>query len=248
MNKYLIEVEEKLRQFAPEEKLYAYADLQSYMGTGYELLGIRSATQKEIFRKGFSFSNLPLNKQLKIWTSVWNESNLFEALSQAGLFILKYQKKIPMEEFWKVTKTWTRKIDNWAHSDTLSSVFANLLLKNGFVYDQLEKWNSSRNVWERRQSVVTMAIYYRKSDVIPFQKSIRFVNSLIGDEDYFVEKGIGWMLREMGTKFPKEHSAFLSKNCARLSSSAFATATERIGPGEKEILKTIRRQKCQHVV
>jgi 3-methyladenine DNA glycosylase AlkD len=62
------------------------------------------------------------------------------------------------------------------------------------------------------------------------------------DKEYFVQKGIGWALREICRHYPEEQLQFLYKYASRMSSTAFATATEKIDALEKENLKMLRKQ------
>ncbi|WP_449436610.1 DNA alkylation repair protein [Pedobacter steynii] len=66
---------------------------------------------------------------------------------------------------------------------------------------------------------------------------------MIQDKDYFVQKGLGWALREVGNIYPEETMAFLHKNCINLHSVAFTTAIEKISPELKNTLKLQRKEK-----
>lgn len=235
------EVEKKLCALAPKTKQTAYADLQSYIGTQYEMLGMTMPQQRAIMKEGYSFSKLPPAEQLKIWDTVWKETQLFEALSQAALFAEKYIMKLEPAIAWKVLKTWVKRVDNWAHSDVLSGCYAKLLAQDRSLFAQVEKWNHSSHAWERRQSVVIMACYYRRYRDIPFNAAEKLVLGVIGDKDYFVQKGTGWLLREAGRQFPHEQLRFLQEYCTRLAAPAFATSVEKISSGDKALLIAHRK-------
>ena len=99
------------------------------------------------------------------------------------------------------------------------------------IYSQYERWNKSDNPWERRQSLVGMLLYSKKrKTLLPAIKLLNMVEPLIQDKDYFVQKGLGWALREIGNIYPEETMAFLHKNCINLHSVAFTTAIEKISP------------------
>jgi hypothetical protein len=139
-------------------------------------------------------------------------------------------------------KTFLPKIDNWAHSDFLSSIIGrNIMYDEKEIYKDLKALNNSNNLWERRASLVPL-IYHLKSKKNSLLETdfIDLINPLIADKEYFVQKGVGWLLREFGQKYPNELLAFLFKNAHQISSIAFSSATEKIGVNDKEQLKKIR--------
>jgi len=217
--------------------------LQHYMGTTYPMTGLNVPSQRAISKAGFSFSILSLEEQLKIWDSIWKESDLFEAMTQSLMFVQKNIKKLDKQKVWRTTRGWVKKIDNWGHSDMLSGIFAWLLEQDEeMIYPQLLKWNSSKNPWERRHSLVSLFEYSSKRrKVLPVEKVLSLVKSLLGDDDKFVQKGVGWCLRECGNVYPKETMRFLLENCDQLSSVAFSAATEKVSVNDKERLKAMRK-------
>jgi len=242
-NKYLTEITSVLRAGAEGDKKAKYADLKKYIGTNYDFIGLSSPRQRALFKTGYSFSHLPVNEQLKIWDGLWQQSDLYEVLSQCLYFVEKYIKKLDPEELWNITQHWVRKIDNWAHSDTLSSTYAYLMEQfPDVIYAQYKIWNTSANPWERRQSVVGMLLYSKaRTKFLTVNKMLKLVAPLLLDEDYFVQKGVGWALREIGNVYPEDTMKFLQKHCGIITPVAFTSAIEKIGAKEKGELKQLRK-------
>jgi 3-methyladenine DNA glycosylase AlkD len=220
-----------------------FKSLQDYIGTKYNMLGISSATMRQLSKQGFGFSELPLDIRLQIWNEIWQTSQSYEVLSQAELFVEYHIKNIKPEILWPILQTWVKRIDNWAHSDSLSSFYSKIFLVFPHdVYSQLLSWSDSENLWERRQSVVVIACIMRnKKALLSFEESTDSIENLLSDKEYYVQKGIGWALREICRHYPEEQMQFLFKNASQMSSTAFATATEKIDAIEKENLKIMRK-------
>jgi 3-methyladenine DNA glycosylase AlkD len=220
-------------------------DLQKYIGTSYKLIGIPVPAQRKLFRAGYGFADLSLTEQLKIWNEVWLYSNSYEVLTHCIYFVEKNINKLDAKEVWNVTKHWVSKIDNWAHSDGLSDIFSYLLEKEpAIIYAQFEVWNKSANPWERRQTLVGLLYYSKKRKKIPAVNKIsKMIIPLLEDENYFVQKGVGWALREMGNVYPEEMIKLLRKYIAMISPVAFTTAIEKLTAKEKEELKFLRKAK-----
>ena len=240
---YLQEVEKTLQKAVPRGKKASYFDPETYMNTSTLMLGLTVPQQREVFKKGYSFSTLSMEDQLKIWNQVWQQATTFEVLTQAVFFPEKYAGKFDTAYLFGIMKKWIKKVDNWGHSDMLSSIFAKMLVKEPkVIFDQLEKWNSSKNPWERRQSIVPLAMYHRRNQAIGFKPCIQLVENLLGDDDYYVQKGVGWALREIGTQYPEETWKFLQKHVYSISSIAFTASVEKISKERKELLKDRRKK------
>jgi 3-methyladenine DNA glycosylase AlkD len=236
------EVEQALRKASTGQGDIAFA--QHYMGTAIPMIGrLAVPVQRAIFKKGFSFSNLPLDEQLEVWDAIWNSSEVFEVMSQCLMFVQKNIAKLDRKKLWNITREWVKKIDNWGHSDMLSGIYSWLMeQEEDLIYPQLLKWNTSKNPWERRQSLVSIFEYSSKrKKVLPVNKVLPLVEKLLDDKDKFVQKGVGWCLRECGNVYPKETGKFLLDHHGALSSIAFSAATEKIKAADKEKLKDLRK-------
>ncbi|MBC7862081.1 MAG: DNA alkylation repair protein, partial [Bacteroidia bacterium] len=81
----------------------------------------------------------------------------------AGAFFIEGNfKKADKKVLWNFMKGWIKSTDNWAHSDGLSCYYTKILEEHEeLVFPQLKKWNTSKNLWERRQSLVSLMYYQR---------------------------------------------------------------------------------------
>ena len=68
------------------------------------------------------------------------------------------------------------------------------------------------------------------------------VSNCLTDERYYIQKAVGWVLREMGNVYPEEINSFLIGHIAVVSSSAFTRAIERRSPTEKDELRLVRKR------
>ena len=61
------------------------------------------------------------------------------------------------------------------------------------------------------------------------------------DEREYVQKAVGWVLREFGRAYPDEVRAYLEEHIASISAVALTRAVERLGPGAKAELRALRK-------
>jgi 3-methyladenine DNA glycosylase AlkD len=196
-----------------------------------------------MLKRGFSFSALDRGEVANIWDSVWQKSDCFEVMALAlAWFDHKKQADILVDQ-WPRLKKWSARIDNWAHSDTLSGIYARILEQSpASTYPTLQKWNQSKSPWLRRLSIVSLMYYSsQRKKVLPLPKILALVEPQIEFDHYYVQKGVGWTLREAGNVYPKETYKFLEKNIQRLSAPAFSAATEKLTKQQKDRLKVLRK-------
>ena len=234
----------KLKARLASDKKSGFKDLKKYIGTQYDFIGLSVPKQREVFKAAYDFNTLNLDQQLEIWNEVWLHSKLYEAMTQALFFVSQNRDAFDTKVLFATTKNWVGKIDNWAHSDGLSDMFSYLLEKDAaIVYPQIKIWNKSENPWERRQSIVALLEYSKKrKKVLPANKLLPLVKPLLGDENYFVQKGIGWTLREIGNIYPKDTWSFLVEHHAKITAVAFSPAIEKLSAKQKEELKALRKR------
>lgn len=179
---------------------------------------------------------------LSCWDQVWSESQLFEAKLQPLLYYEDRIGRLDAKLHWPALKRWVADVDNWEHSDRFSKIFAQLNEDAPeIVLPVLERWNRSRKPWLRRQSIVSLLCFDNLRDVRPPAAIIlKFVAALLEDTDLYVQKGVGWTLRECGRAYPDETMRFLRQHIRTLRPVAFSAATEKISPEEKRALKDLR--------
>lgn len=242
MKKHHIEVEKRLKRQAKARTASA-ARVKRYMNSELHFLGYTVPEQRSFALKGYSFSKLSLKKQIQIWDYIWKNSGTSEAMSQALLFCEKFSRSEELIELWPTLKHWSSRIENWAHSDSLSSFYSQILeLAPNKILPTLKRWNKDKHPWKRRLSIVSLLYYSReRKTYLPYKTLEAMVKPLLQDSHVYVQKGVGWTLREMGNVYPAQTKKFVKQNCLKLSSIAFTTATEKWTAREKAQLKRMRK-------
>jgi 3-methyladenine DNA glycosylase AlkD len=244
MQKYIKEIEQKLAPCAKTADK-PYADFRK-LCTNYEVFGIRLPQLREVFLAGFSFSHLPHEKQVPIWDYIWKHSNSHEVM-QMPLFYFeaRARKNKNTLKDWTVLKTWIDRIDGWEHGDRLAAIYSILYEHNrNALYPVWQKWNKSKNPWKRRNGLLAL-IYYAspKRTYPPLSKVLPLIKPLIADPDPYIQKAVGWTLRECYKLYPKKTYQFLNQEILNLSATAFSYSTERLTKAEKERLKEKRKKR-----
>lgn len=126
-------------------------------------------------------------------------------------------------------------INNWDLVDiSCSHIIGNYLFNTLNDDDVLFFINSlygSKNIWERRISIVSMH-YFIKKGRLSFV--LDFFNDVINDPFHLNNKALGWMLREVGKVDKIKLINFLKTN--EVSNITFNYATEKLSMDEKSAI------------
>lgn len=195
-------------------------------------------------KRVYSFSALPFADQLPIWDELWRIEDSFWIKLHAFFFLERHLKKDnELREMWPVIVNWQHHVDDWGLCDALAKIYTKILeVEETTVYEQLKTWNKDGNLWKRRQSVVSLLYYSRtKKRFLPFSKIEQLIKPLLTDKEYYVQKGVGWSLRELHTVYPKDTFPWLKTHIKSISSIAFTIAIEKIDTEMRNELKALRK-------
>lgn len=190
-------------------------------------IGLRVPVVRAQLKKDLFFIGESEKEALKYWDNVWKESLYFESMSLAIYF---YQHKDITKQEFNVLKTWINRVNCWEHSDDLSKIYAHVLENNPeWVIPVFRKWNKAKCPWKRRQSIVGLLEYTSKrKKILPFAELISFVEPLLEDKEYYVQKGVGWTLREIYNAYPQKTLSYLNKKLLSIDSIAYSAATKKL--------------------
>lgn len=146
---------------------------------------------------------------------------------------------------WRTLKTWANRIDNWAHSDTLSELYSRLLESyKTELLPTLKEWNTHKHPWKRRLSLTSLYYYTNlRKKTLPASTVLPMVKKRIKDEHFYVQRAVGWTLRECSQVDCVKTMAFIEKHLTEFSSIAFTTACEKLPKPKKEKWKKLRKKR-----
>ena len=197
--------------------------MSKYMQDKFRFLGVRGATRTEIYKKYF-----PDARKTKIidWDfveSCWNKEE--REFQYVVVYYLKaMQKFLKREDISKlkyliVTKSW------WDTVDLLAKVIGSLVIRiEGYDKIMLE-WSKDSNIWLKRVAILYQLSLKDKVDEIILDKIL--VNNL-GDNEFFINKAIGWALRDYSKFNPEWVREFIKKNKDNMANLSIREASKYI--------------------
>ena len=181
--------------------------MSKYMQDKFRFLGVRGATRTEIYKK--YFPDARKNKVID-WDFVercWNKEE--REFQYVVVYYLKAMQKflkrddISRLKYLIVTKSW------WDTVDLLAKVVGSLVLRiEGYDQIMLE-WSKDSNIWLKRVAILYQLSLKEKVDKQVLERIL--VNNL-GDSEFFINKAIGWALRDYSKFNPEWVREFIEKN------------------------------------
>jgi 3-methyladenine DNA glycosylase AlkD len=211
-----------------------------YFTEGYDAYGLDQETYEsqrdkwlDLWKKDFTLNDFLLLGDKLISTGKYEEASF--AIS----FIYSNKDNLTAETFDKLGRWLEKGIINWAHTDVLSGKALSYFFTHQIIgLESLKEWTESASKWKRRSVPVTL-IDALKMDV-PLKRLFHIIEPLMSDTEKFVQKGLGWFLREAWKIHPEETEDFLLKwkdTCGRI---IIQYATEKM---DKENRNRFRRTK-----
>lgn len=197
-------------------------------------------------KHSYSFSALPFSDQLAIWDHIWKSGTNWHTRLHAYFFLERHiNKETELKEMWPVVVHWQDQVDDWGLCDALAKIYTKVLVvMPQEVYAQLRQWNSDPDLWKRRQSVVSLLYYSRTKKQFPaFDQVEALITPLLSDKEYYVQKGVGWTMREWRSVYPEETLVWLKEHIRSVSSIAFTIAIEKLEAEAVTELKMLRKMK-----
>jgi 3-methyladenine DNA glycosylase AlkD len=210
----------------------------------HRLRTVSVPAQRRAVRAGYGFVSESRAANLAAWDYIWNEGAYRELMCQALYFYQQSRVRPLTKPELTTILGWSNRCICWEHSDDLAKIYADVVEANPeWILPSLKRWNSAPNPWLRRMSMTSLIEYARKRRrFLPYEELMAFVLPLIDDDAFYVQKGLGWTVREIGNAYPAQFATFMTGHAARLSPQAWTGATKNMSQAEKARLMAIRRR------
>jgi len=195
-----------------KEKIAGYLKTSALGFIGVELPDIHRIVKGNT--KGMN-----LDEKLHLMTELW-KMEFFETRLAAIDVMKEYAKNGSIDKALELASQWIDDADTWAITDPLCSpCIGSLILRDAKVGRVLESWRTSDNFWRRRCSVLPYLYLTLKTHYKPeFANMIlEAVTPHISDEEFFVGKATGWVLRELSKREPDIVRAYFHRQAGKVT-------------------------------
>ena len=197
-----------------------------YMRNQFEFYGLTANKRREI--QNSFVKNNPITDLKKLATSLWNLKNRDYQYFAQELIYSNHKKfkidDINLFEYMIVNKSWWDTIDFLAPKilGKYFKLFPEEIDKN------IQKWILSNNIWLQRSSILFQLKY---KETLNTQLLIRIILPLSNTKEFFINKSIGWILREYSKTNKDWVLDFIEKH--KLSNLSIREALKHINKTQK---------------
>jgi len=195
--------------------------MSKYMLNKFEYIGIKTSERRKIFKNFFKEYK---NEEKIDWEFVnkcWeNKYREFQYIAADYLKNMKDKLTIDdIPEFKRLIlkKSW------WDTIDNLDMTIGALALKDSNVNKILLEWSLDENIWLRRIAIDHQLLRKEKTDTELLEKILK--NNL-GQAEFFINKAIGWALRDYSKTNPNWVKNFIEKNREKMAKLSIREASK----------------------
>lgn len=168
--------------------------MENYMRGQFPFFGIKAPLRKELVKQYFQETGIlkePFNQEL-MWALWEKDEREYQAaaLDYLGKSLNKLKKgDLPFLERLITTKSW------W---DTVDMIAAHAVGKIAQKFpdvaiETIDDWAEHENIWLRRTAILFQLKYKDKTDA---ELLYRYIRQNAESKEFFIQKAIGWALRE----------------------------------------------------
>jgi 3-methyladenine DNA glycosylase AlkD len=182
--------------------------MKKYMRDQFEYLGIKTPQSVALQKEFYAEHGLPEITDLDpILRDLWSLPQREFQYVAVGL-LGRCDKQIPAKfiktiEYLIVTKSWWDTVDSIAGGTV--GVHFNRFPEVREKY--LSKWRASENFWLRRTTILFQLNYKKETD---FELLCDIIHENLGSKEFFINKAIGWSLRQYARIDPKAVKKFVN--------------------------------------
>ncbi len=202
-----------------EEKLHDYADpvvaegAAAYMRHLSTFIGVSAPLRRVTMKEYLKLSGLPSRAEMPLFVKLcWDRP--YREMQYFGMEVAqKVMKKaakgdIEIIEFMVVNKSW------WDTVDFIAAHLARTYFRRfgDEIRPRTRRWIDSGNIWLQRSALLFQLHWKEQTDMALL---FEYVEELIVVKEFFIEKAIGWALRQLSRTYPAEVSRFVETHTLR---------------------------------
>ena len=195
--------------------------MSKYMLNKFEYIGIKTPERRKIFKNFFKEYK---NEEKIDWEFVnkcW-ENKYREFQYVAADYLKNMKDKLTIDDIPRfkqliLKKSW------WDTIDNLDMTIGALALKDSNVNKILLEWSIDENIWLRRIAIDHQLLRKEKTNTELLEKILK--NNL-GQAEFFINKAIGWALRDYSKTNPEWVKNFIEKNKEKMAKLSIREASK----------------------
>ena len=196
-------------------------DMSKYMKNKFEFFGVGASVRNEIWKPYFKEAK----KTKKIdwdFIEICFKHDKRECQYTAAYYLKYMQRFLAEDDISKLkelvlTKSW------WDTVDILDKVIGSIIYNNKNLYPIILEWSKDDNIWLRRVAIDHQLLRKENTDEQLLEKIL--INNL-NHKEFFVNKAIGWALRDYSKTNPQWVRNFIEVHKENMASLSIREASK----------------------
>ena len=206
---------------------------ERYVKEGIVLYGVRASIVRKMAAKYFAKVRTKGKEEIFRLCEALLKSDYNEEKTIAFSWAFRIKKQYAPSDFYDFERWLKKYVLNWGQCDDFCRhAFGELIDQFPQFLPEVKNWTKSKNRWLRRAAAVIMIYPIRKRKYL--NTIFEIADRLLLDDDYLVQKGYGWMLKDASIFYPQEVINYVMKNKTKMSRTALRYAIERYSPALKK--------------
>ncbi|WIV51691.1 DNA alkylation repair protein [Marivivens sp. LCG002] len=173
-----------------------------------------------------------LEERLELASALW-ATNIHEARIAAAKLLTQARIRPDDTAAWELIKSWVPDFDAWAIADHVAIAGQKRLSADPTRLDEIEPWTVSPHMWSRRAVLVmtlpwTKITHPKPEEIAARERILSWAAGYVDDREWFIQKAIGWWLRDLGKRDPERVKAFIADYGPRMKAFARKEALRQL--------------------
>lgn len=210
---------------------------ERYIKEGITLYGVRSFKVRRTSARYYRLVKDLAKREIFDLCEELLQSGYAEENMVAFDWAYRLRKQYEKRDF-SVFESWLRRyVVNWGSCDDFCRhAFGAFVHQFPDFLDNVTIWTRSRSRWLKRGAGVLMIYSLHRGEHLGV--ALRIADKLLDDDDYLVQNGYGWMLKEASIRFPKEVFKYVMAHRKVMPRRALRYAIERFPPEKRRVAMT----------
>ena len=174
--------------------------------------------------------SMTVDERITTAAALW-DSDVHEARIAAAKLLTPARIKPDDTVVWLEICRWVPALDAWAVADHAMMAGQRRVAADPSRLDEVEGWTRNPNFWVRRAALVvtlpwTKQRYPSSDELAVRERVLGWAASYVDDREWFIQKAIGWWLRDLSKRDPERVKGFLADYGARMKPFAAREASK----------------------
>lgn len=188
-------------------------EMAAYHKVDRVYLGVPNPTLDELARAWRRA--LSLDDRLRLAADLW-DSNIHEARVAAAKLLTQARIR-PDGDVWALICAWVPDFDAWAIADHACMAGQRRVTADPSRLDTVETWTNAPHMWTRRAALVitlpwTKQRHPKPDELVARERILEWAAGYVDDPTWFIQKAVGWWLRDLSKRDPDRVAAFLARH------------------------------------